>query len=505
MNSAYPYMRLIIFLFLFPVHQLPAQNTVVNPDSIPDNPATITSCFSPATENTSAQALYRIKSGTLRPVYAPAFSHQYGAEISSFRNLGQTSLYGYASYVRHVREGQQHNGMFRPTQPLITFADTVRGKQEGETYHLSATVCQHFPAHWNAAISIGYIAGNNAKDTDPRNLNNINDLKITPGINYLTGRIRLGASFSWLRGRETISYSSFGEETKNGVTYYPLWFYTTETFTNGIYANRYYHRNSYTPAFQFRYRDKKWYIFFQPDYTRNSEKIWINLATRQSGGETEGRVVRLKNKTEYTSRRFIHHFTPVFAHTQYKGYDLSQQPDKDNRVYETILRTQRSQITSTTAEINYMLRPAGAPVWKTMTRVAYGHQETSFRIYPADFIQTLSHITLSAGYARQFHFSENLLDCGLHTNYSKGWGQQPDFEKLNGNTTFGLNHHLFNKEYNYLTAATAGASLCLGYTRPFDQGFRLYTKINYDFRHTLRASLVKGSSNSLCLSVGITF
>lgn len=502
---AYYVTQLIIFIFLLLAHQLPAQNTVVNPDTIPDNPAIIASYFSPDTENTSAQALYRIKGGTLRPVYAPATSHQYGIEISSFRNLGKTSLYGYASYVRHVREGQQHNGMFRPASPLITFADTVRGKQEGETYHLSATVCQHFPTHWNAGISIGYIAGNNAKDTDPRNKNNINDVKITPGINYLAGRIRLGVSFSWLRGRETISYSSFGEESKNGVTYYPLWFYTTETFANGIYANRYYHRNSYSPAFQFQYRDRKWYIFFQPDYTRNSEKIWINLAMQQSGGETEGRIFRLKNKTEYTSQRFIHHFSPVFTHAQYKGYDLSQQLGKDNRVYETILRTQRSQITSTTAEINYMLCPDGAPVWKTMATVAYSHQETSFRIYPADFIRTLSHIALSAGYARQFYFSKNLLDCGLHINYSKGQGVQPDLEKLNGNTTIRLNHHLLTGEFDYLTAATAGTALCLSYTWQFNQNSRLYTKINYDFRHTLRASPVKGSSNSLCFNFGVIF
>lgn len=107
---AYYVTQLIIFIFLLLAHQLPAQNTVVNPDTIPDNPAIIASYFSPDTENTSAQALYRIKGGTLRPVYAPATSHQYGIEISSFRNLGKTSLYGYASYVRHVREGQQHNG-----------------------------------------------------------------------------------------------------------------------------------------------------------------------------------------------------------------------------------------------------------------------------------------------------------------------------------------------------------------------------------------------------------
>lgn len=482
-----------------------AQNGVIRLDYTTDNPAKITSHFSPTVKNTFAQALYLLKGGTLRNVYDPIYSHEYGAEISSVQCLGQTCFYGTASYVRHVSKGRQYNGMFRPASPLITIADTIRGTQEGETYHLSGAVAQQISSHWITGASIDYTAGNNAKDTDPRNKNNINDLKIIPGINYITGRVQLGVSFSWLRSREAISYASFGGESKDGVTYYPLWFYTTESFTSGINANRNYHRNSYAPAFQFQYQDKKWYVLFQPEYTWGDEKIWINPSSRQSGGETANRKLHLKNKTEYASLHFVHLLAPAFTHTKYSGYNLFQQLSKDNRIYETTLRIKRSQVTSATAEINYTLRPGGTPAWKTMVMATYGHRETSLRIYPANFIQTLSHISLSAGYTRQFCFSKNFFDCGMRVNYSKGWGQQPDFSKLGENTIFHLNGHLLAKEFNYLTANTAGTFLHLRYAYQLRYGTRLYTEINYNFRHTLATSPVEGGHYALGFNTGITF
>lgn len=504
-------MRLLILLFLFSSFQIMAQHINTISGFINNNPARTPSIYPLSTKHSTAEISYLFTGGALRNVYEPTSGHSYGTVLSSMQYFSKTYLAGKAGYIRHYRKNQQYSGMFNPATSPIIFADTIPGTQKGETYLLSGTIAHPITKRWTAGTTIDYLAGNNAKDTDPRNKNNINNLTIIPGINYVIGRIELGASFSWQRSREKINYDSFGKEIKNGVIFYPLWFYTTESFFDGTNTQRDYHRNLYVSAFQIQYQGKQWKIFIEPNYSSGNEKIWINRAIRYSGGETANLAFGLKNRIEYFTRQFTHILTPVFAHTKTSVYDLQQQMDKDDRVYKTISRIKRSQVKSTTVGFDYLLRPDPkrgvlSEKWQALMAAGYERRHTSFSIYPANFVQSLSRLNFSAGYDRRFNTHNDQFECGAQLRYSTGFGQQPDFSLLDEKTTFRLNKYLLTQEYNYLTTSAVGASLHLKYLHTPNEYPRI--RFYFGFEHHFLCSTTPstpGNNYSLHFNTGIFF
>lgn len=412
-----------------------------------------------------AEANYAVRGGRLRNVYEPATQQDYSIHTLSFFRLNNICLYGEAGYGGNTGDRQQYNGMFRPSAPSVTIADTIAGRRKGETYRLTGAIAVPIAGGWSAGATIGYIAGNNAKDTDPRNQNNVNDLTLTPGLAFTTGKVGIGIHFSRQQIRETVSYTSFGTETKGGITFYPLWFFTSESFTDGTNANRNYRRTANTGALQFHYHGKQWEIFCQPSYTATQQEIWVNRATRQSAGETADHTYRLTGRIEYRSGRYIHRLTPEFCNTVAAVYDMQQRLDENHRIYETTLRLKRARTTTTNARLAYTLAPSDGQ-WQAVAALSYDHRDIRFSIFPTDFRQRISRLLFSAGYERQYALRRNILDGGLHLHYATGYGRQPDLSTLSPQSI--LRHHpqAMAAEYDYLTSATIGTSLHLGCTFP---------------------------------------
>lgn len=500
-------MRFLLYLILLSSFRLPAQE-IYFPAKAAIGDLTGISPFLPATEPSSvAKIFYRVSGGSLRNVYEPQSSHLYGVSVSSARTFSRTTLSGHAGYIRHHRIGQQYSSLFHPSAPLITFADSISGTQKGETYLLSGTVVHRFIPGWTAGISAGYSAGNNAKDTDPRNKNDLSSLTIAPGIGYHTGKIQSGVSFSWIRERETVSYESFGNEIKNGLTFYPLWFYTTESFSDGTNAKRDYLQNLYTVILRFQHQNKNWKTHFQPEYATGRSKIWINPSTRQSAGETTTQSFRFNNRTSYTSQRLTHVFSPEFSRTGLSGYDLQQKKENKEQVYKNILKIKRSGVTYTTYRINYLFFPSQEERWKTDFSFLYRMRRSTFRLYPAVFRQSIARYIITAGYSRRFKLSPDYFDCGLQASYSSGTGRQSDGNMSGNLAAFRLAGSLQNREYHYLTASTAGAAIKLKYTSPARPGCKtgFYFEVSNHFRYAMPHSAFQNGKYSLCFCSAVLF
>lgn len=412
-----------------------------------------------------AEVNYSIRGGKLRNVYEPTTGQNYALHTLSFFRLNHIRLYGEAGYESYTEHSRQYNALFRPSAPSVTFADTIAGRQKGETYRLCGAAALPVTPKWTAGAAIRYAASNSAKDTDPRNKNNLNDLTLTPGLTFTAGRVRLGAAFSWQQIRETVNYTSFGTETKGGITFYPLWFYVSEPFTDGTNANRDYRRTLTVTTLQFHYQEKQWDIFCQPSYTSGSEKIWINLSTRQSAGETASRTYRLSGHVQYASKRYIHRLTPDFSRSASSLYDLQQQLDENGRIYKTVLRLKRSRTGTTNACLEYTLTP-GDKQWQANAKISYEQRDIRFSLFPSEFRQEISRLSLSAGYERRNPLHQNRLDGGIRLHYTSGCGSHPDLSTFSASSTLRHNPRLMAAEYDYLTSAIIGTSLHLQCTFP---------------------------------------
>ncbi len=472
-------------------------------------------CYVPAAESflkdspeklNDAHLIYGIESGELRNVYAPEMNHRYGVSVSSAYPLGSTRLSGWAAYIRHYRKGQRYSGMFRPASPLIDFADTLSGNQKGETYRLAGRIVHALSYRWKGGVAAEYLAGNNAKDTDPRNKNSLNQITIAPDVLFHTGPLQLGITFSWRHERENVSYGSFGNETKNGVTFYPLWFYTNESFANGLNAQRDYLSNFYKATLNLQYHGKTGYTAFRPAYSQNNTRIWINTATKQSGGETAASNFHLENLTSVSTSRYLHRFEPSFSHSRHKVYDVQQQLSADNRIYETVLKIKRAEVSYISAGLHYGISPTSCPDETVKASLEYKKRNSLFRLPPTDFRQEVTQLNFSAAYTRPFLLFDNVLKGGLQIGYSTGNGSQPDLSLLSDKTVFQLQRHLLNREFQYLTASVFDISIKLKYIfHPSNCALKFYIKAQNQFQTTCNASDGSVRANSFRFSTGVLF
>ena len=493
---------LISLIFHFPLSGQPFQSQTLNGYS----PMEMFSLQNPLRKQNDAHITYRVESGELRQVYAPESNHRYGVYISSTYPLGHTGITGRAGYTRYYRKKQRYCGMFRPASPLIAFADTIPGNQKGEIYYLAGSIVHSFSTCWNSGLAIEYLAGNNAKDTDPRNKNNLNHIALAPNFLYRLKNIQLGMTLFWRYGRETVSYGSFGHETKNGVTFYPLWFYTTESFVDGLNAQRDYRSNFYRGDLNLQYKGKTWKTTLSPSYSQSHTHIWINPAKKQSAGEMTEENFRIENTTYFSTLRHIHRFTPRFSHSRQKVYDVQQQLSTDNRIYETILKIKRAEVTHLSAGIHYMISPASHPDRILKAGLEYKKQHSLFRLPPTDFKQEIRQFHFSANYARSFLVKGHLLNGDLQTDYFTGSGTQPDLSPLSDKTIFQVQRHLLDREFRYLTASILGISIRLKYTFPLNKNeTTFYMETQNQFLTTCHNSGWSAQTNTFTFSVGISF
>lgn len=454
----------------------------------------------------NAHIIYSIENGNLRYVCAPELNHRYEAYISSVYPLGATGISGQAGYTRYYRKQQQYSGMFYPASPLLTFADTLPGDQRGEIYHLAGSIIHTFSIHWSAGLTAGYLAGNNAKDTDPRNKNNLNQITIAPKVQYHTGPLQIEIKLLGLYGRETIGYRSFGNETKNGVTFYPLWFYTTESFADGLNTQRDYRNGFYKADLDIRYNPKNWQTTFRPSYSQNNYRIWINPSKKQSAGEITKNKFHFENTTRIATLRYIHQFAPHFSHSQHKVYDIQQQLSADNRIYKTILKIKRAEIVRIFTGFYYMISPSSHPDRAIKASLEYRKRNSLFRLPPTDFKQEIRQFSFSASYVRSFMLFGRSLTGDLQTSYSTGNGTQPDLSLLNDKTFFHTQRHLLDREFQYLTASILGVSVKLKYVFPLNGNETdFYLEAQNLFHTTCNPSGWSARANTFTFSAGILF
>lgn len=497
----YPY-TLLSFILYFPFSNniLHAQKTEI---FFPTEKLLFTNS---GNKSNHANLIYHIESGELRNIYAPELNNRYGIYISSVYSIGPTNLSGKAGYTRHQRKGQRYCSMFRQASPLITFADTLPGNSKGESYYLAGHLTHSFFSFWSIGLTGEYLAGNYAKDTDPRNKNNLNQITISPDFQYRMQNLFIGITLHWQYEREVISYKSFGSETKNGVTFYPLWFYTHESFTDGLNAQRDYRNNHYKMNFVLQYSGKTWQTTFLLFYAQGQTHIWINPAKKQSAGEITSKDYHIENITRIFTPRYIHKFIPHFSHSRHKIYDTQQQLSTDNRIYETILKIKRAEATSISAGFHYVISPESHPDRTIKTGVEFKKRNSLFRLPPIDFKQEIRQMNWSASYTRSFVLSGHSLKGSLQTNYYTGKGSQPDLSALSSQTIFHLQNQLLDREFQYLTASVLGISTQLTYILLSHQNkIDFYIEACNQFHTTFHVSGWSARANTFTCSAGILF
>ena len=159
------------------------------------NPAAL-STFS--TGNLSiAQAGYSVKKDDIRLYIQPEKTTSFYAGTEGYMQLGKLSFFGSFGYQNNRYEGVLYNStmMFNNLNPYIV-GDTVPDTQTKEGFDLTGQASLRLNQRLILAVGVDYSSALGAKQKDPRHKNTMAALRITPGLIYNLGKIKVGINGS---------------------------------------------------------------------------------------------------------------------------------------------------------------------------------------------------------------------------------------------------------------------------------------------------------------------
>lgn len=214
------------------------------------NPAAL-STFSMKNLNL-AQVGYSHKKEDIRLYIQPETTSSLYAETKGYMKLGKISLFGSFGYLNDHYEGLIYNStmMFNSLNPYI-IGDTIPDTQIKEGFDLAGQASMRINDRLSVALGADYTAAIGSKQKDPRNKNNITSLRITPGLIYDMGKLKLGFAGSVFTSSNEISFSVEGNWKRDLFILQGLGYYKDQpeiTYYSELYSG-----SGYSAAFQASY------------------------------------------------------------------------------------------------------------------------------------------------------------------------------------------------------------------------------------------------------------
>lgn len=155
-----------------------------------------------------AELIYGFTDKDIMPAQTPGVINSYRARTEGYRRIGNISFYGEFGYHNEHYDRLKYNNtlVFDPSNPYL-LGDTIGGRQRKEGYSLEGAASVMLSDRISAGLNIYYLNSTGAKQKDPRNLNSISRLIVTPGVTYRAGNMTFGLSGGPERYNNDVSVS----------------------------------------------------------------------------------------------------------------------------------------------------------------------------------------------------------------------------------------------------------------------------------------------------------
>lgn len=454
---------------------------------------------------------YQHTRGNYRDVTEANTAGKVNLHSESFFTRGKASFYGQIGYNHLNRNDVNWNGNIMPEQSLILLFDTVAGKQQTERYFLTGAVSLPVGKHWIAAIEAKYQVQSNAKKSDPRNLNNEMELKLTPGILFSKGIWKTGASLNYERISEAIKYKNYGNSSAYPFfSRYPLWFYQRHEVSGNNYM-RTYTQQHWGGALQLAIDLQNKTLFQEFRFRKNTQIVDGNQVVNKKEAKTEGRQWYYQAAFEWLRNNSQQQLFFTANQSASTGYDLLQ--TSTNLVWEQKGRVHRSGEKNTTYTLAYSfhkLQDAWNDVWSVTSGITVNKTAPYVLIYPIEYTQRLRTLKIHATVARNFLLTDALLNFSLTSCYRTGSGTQLNETVANEQEKpviqLEQNLELLKQEFAYRSATYAGISLSARYTHlPEKKQYAWYAAASGKYKQAFNGIFNQSNRYEIAVSTGLLF
>lgn len=456
-----------------------------------------------------AEASYSHHEGNFGNVSLPASSDIYAVYSESFQTVNKVSLYGKIGYKLLKNREKNWNGMTGDYWQAVNLCDSVSGKQQSEQYQLAGGVSFPILMRWLLGIKANYKVQLTAKDTDPRNKNQWMEWQLTPGLGYrLYDNLHLGASFLYIRRKETVDFRNMGNHTTYPIfVAYPLGFFNTLSWGENV--NWFYSGQEVGGALQLDFNYGSFQLYQDINGTIAWQTIESNQIQNKKEGETDNWHVEYKGKLQKVSPDYRHEWEWLAAFSHVDNFDPLQHQvesdtwQSDGRLLRSTCHTRRYAITYG----YYRLRDAWHSQFSIFSGITFRQTETALLFYPAKYTQPIHRLTIHTTFVQNILLKDASLDISLGGQYRKGGGSIMDEKELAQNETtpeitLWQNHSRLQQVFDYETMPSWGLQTSITYTRSIP--FRWYIKASFNFEKTLK-KMIYNDSQKIMTHIGLLF
>jgi len=244
----------------------------------------------------------------IRFIQQPERTTVYHAATKGYMQLGKLSLFGAFGYSNNHYYGSEYNGtlMFNSLNPYL-LGDTVPDRQFKEQFDMEGKVSYRLSDRLSMAAAVEYLSAVGAKQKDPRNLNKISYLRLTPGVIYDLGKTKVGLSGSVYTTSNEISYSVEGNWNQTLFVLLGMGYYRQEV--NISYYSEWYTGKGYSGALQASHEKDDMFMLAEVKYDHFSEEARTGSSFRLIDGITSTNDISLSGLLQLARGKALHLLT----------------------------------------------------------------------------------------------------------------------------------------------------------------------------------------------------
>mgnify|MGYP000490778240 CR=1 FL=1 len=294
---------------------------VVNPWSQGNNPAG--NIFYKPNSISRISTGYDISHDNNRGAQAPGKTGKYHIGTEGIKRIGRFVFNGSIGYNNlQYNDLLYNNTMSFDNRNLYTIGDTVPGKQKQEGFHMWTGIA--FPLGKNLVGGFGarYENSLSGKMKDPRNLNRISSLEITPGLIYRWGNLSVGISGGPIWENNELTVSVMENAKHNLFQFLGMGYF--EAIRNIYSYSARYDKSGYQADLQVYLEKPAWSFFSNAGYAGTTEELREGTSYRLLDGITHIQNIHYTGNLLIDREKVKHLIGARVNYEKIKGTEVEQ-------------------------------------------------------------------------------------------------------------------------------------------------------------------------------------
>lgn len=448
----------------------------------------------------------------LKWAQAPGKTQEFYVNTTGLKKVGKLMFNGRFEYKNSRYNDLMYNNLLEfDNRNIYIMGDTINGRQKKEGFTMSGGASYPVTGRLLVGINLDYGVYQGAKMRDPRNLNKIVNLMVTPGLIYQLKDMYIGVSGGIIRSKNEVDIDVMLDSKHNLFQFLGLGYFQVER--NISYYEALYENNGYSASVQLDIKKEKWTFFQSLGYTVLSNEVRKGTSYKLLDGITDLKRYEYSGYAIFRGRSLYHQINTNVSSEEIKGTEVEQHTVSVYNGYyyrDSIVTDRRVEDKHIIKDINGMVEYRLSKVGSSVPFKYHFTAGVNARYYKVDHypVEDYGYYKTSTflgylSYQRWFHFTFADFAPTIGAKYRKAFTNEMDYNII-ADKFFAEVPEL---DYQYLTSDYYMGEVDLTLLKPMPTNFikEYFFNIKGSYMHIQDLPSGNNYNFMVHVSAGITF